>query len=228
MYFIVRIILLFCVHSICVAGNNNNILPANYSEELGLILKNYQNNAFNDEQLEQRLKLCSDNGNPGCTYFLCDYYYTRKLYSLAYTTCSNIEGNYFQEEKDFMLGYLLTNGLGILQNKEKGLEFYINSVAGGDAVSAWNISVVYTKEMATLIEAKQYNSQLDDATVNAYAWAKVAQALGYENYTDTNGVQKSISTVLNAYRAILTNISRIDEADTLAKEICSQIKKCNQ
>lgn len=222
------IILIFIFTPICFASDTQLTLPTNYLKELEAIFQNYKNGTLNAEQLEQNLKICSDNGNPECSNFLCNYYFTKKDYPLAYTTCSNIKEGYFEDEKNFMLGYMLTNGLGVLQNKDKGLQFYIKSVSTGEGVSAWNISVIYKDEMMKLIQAERYTAELDEDTVNGYAWAKVAQALGFENFTDKDGVKRPVSAIIDAYRNILIKINRLNEADNLATEICSQIKNCNQ
>lgn len=189
------------------------------------IMNSYSVGTLTENQYFEKLWDCSNLGNNYCTGLLGDYYYQKKSYSPAFSALQkyfdNLHPNDFVDSLFSMhlhgeFGWMYQTGNGVLINLDKALLHYKLAANIGDGESAFHISAIYAQKTKAFFYQK--NIKYIHNAMNMYAWALVAQALGY----------KIDNKYISGMEKLLFQISRIDEANLLAKKICLSIPACHQ
>jgi TPR repeat protein len=192
------------------------------------ILNEWGNGDITEKHFLEKLEVCSNKGNTFCLDGLCLYYYHLKNYKIAYSICSSYKTKTETGEIETLIGNMLFEGRGVLQNKNKALEHFLKSVSYGNAISAYNISRIYNEKMLRLKVSGNLDEEYRSNLIATYAWTKIAKALGIEKINNDNGEAIEISILIDIYRDWLIQLSLLQQGDELAAELCSHIKNCIQ
>lgn len=175
------------------------------------------------------LKTCSEAGNQHCSGVLGLHYYAKGDYVLARPLL--LKGSQMgMSYCDFTLGLLYSEGKGVLQSDDKAINFYKRAAKLGNATAAYNISTIYLNNSIPL----SYRFTQDEMTkykynvTNAYAWEKIALALGEKMVLKENGQELPLLDDLNLIKQKLLERGYLNEADKIASDICSTIPECAQ
>lgn len=187
-------------------------------------------------EYEKRAKVCSDENNIYCSSFLGRHYYGNKEYRKAYPLLMKSQG--IIKMKDFvsegaapseeLLGNMFRFGDGVMQSDDTAIEHYKVCASLGNTRCAIGI---FSSYMGKFEGMKVGSPSYESAVKSAYAWAKVTQGLGVENYRDTEGEIIKLSEGITTFRKGMIHASgeRLAiEADGLASVICSTISGCIQ
>lgn len=197
-------------------------------DEALTIFNNLANGEISHKQFFRELNACAQRGNTFCLDGLCLYYYNKENYKIAFSVCTSYTTKLENGVIEGMIGYMLSEGLGVLQNNEKAAEYYIKSASMGNGTSAYNLSRIYNKKMLALHHSKNYSEEFEQYLIFTYAWTKIAKALGKEKIEKNNGGEVEISELIEMYREWLMSLSILEKGDALAKELCSHISNCVQ
>ena len=170
------------------------------------------------------LTTCSKNGNLYCSVMLGDFYYGEGEYHLAYPLLiAPTEVRFKFIEID--LGYMLMNGYGVSPNVEQAIDHFKKAAQLGSSMGAYNLGVVFGNKYADLVK-EDNNPDVKSNLIQAYAWYKIADNLGKDTATNTDGTKEDISIELNLLKTELVRLSAFSQAQELANKICSTIPKC--
>ncbi len=170
------------------------------------------------------LEKCSIKGNNYCTSLLGEKYYKEKSYESAYRLFKKCSDENIPE-CDHFIGEMHLEGNGVLQNEDKALKYFEKSVKQGIPSSAFNLGRIYT------LKAAHINNIQDDKfsynITRAYAWLKVAKALGVEELQDSDGKNIKMSSHLEMIKKVM-NPNQLTQANSLASNFCASTEGCVQ
>ncbi len=196
--------------------------------EAVVIIKSYDSQKIGKSKYIEELKTCSDNQNYYCSGVLGEYYYSNKEYFLAYPLLSKYSGSIGSEDTELYIGNMFAAGEGVLQNDNKAIFHYTKCAKLGEKICAYNIAITYDNNAIRMSDEYSINSSMWSDKIKAYAWFKVAKALGQNKHTYVNGSKVDLSIKIEDMRKHLSGKSLISQADTLASKLCSTIPKCIQ
>lgn len=182
------------------AQRTKNVLRA--ADAMVLKLK-HKNKEITDSQYLELLEKCNDSGNEFCSSFIgvfyCNNHDCRKAYPY-YLKSINVPLS------QYSLGQMYQNGSGVLQSLDKSIYYFKMCAMGGDNDCAMGISKSYAQSS----EFKE-----------AFAWGKIYLALGGEF-----AKKLAFYELTERCRQFMSK-TEIQQADTIAQEICKTIPACN-
>ncbi|HAU1368075.1 TPA: sel1 repeat family protein [Legionella pneumophila] len=169
-----------------------------------------------DNEYYKKLKICSNKGNKYCSFALGQHYFLDGNYSKAYHLFVKSDGiivkwkgNESESSSDWYIGHMHDEGIGVLQNRDKAIQYYKKCAILGLADCGLGISIAYLNT---------------NNIVQSYAWAQVTRALVHQR-------DREIKSVLDdtiKYNEEVLGTMKIKEANVIARKICSSIPKCIQ
>lgn len=161
-------------------------------------------------------------------FILGEYYTQNENYKLAFKYFSKCSGSEF--DCDFQLASLYFEGLGVLQDDEKAINYFLKSVKSGNSTSAYNLSVIYGKKAFRSFDILN-QEKMDSYYYNlmrSYAWRKVSMAMGNKTAITRGNKEESILIVFEELKNILSRANKLNSANKLAEQFCSSIPACAQ
>ncbi|KTD68882.1 Sel1 repeat protein [Legionella steelei] len=202
------------------------------NESVSIILS-YESGKITDKIYEQKLTECSNKENMECTGILAEYYLKKKSYNVAYPlllkVLKNKPSNISKEHLSYDLGRMFHYGWGVLQNENKALHYLRIAAKLGNGSSAMLIASIYFDQCKDVISDVAYYSkhkkEFDQNIIRAYAWYKVAKSLPKNVKIKPT---KNEVVLIDRSKIHLMSISKLEEANKLASNICSGIPTCRQ
>ena len=224
----------------CLAKKFNSVLDEKM-KNVSDIFARYLDGKIVENKYTEELYVCSKIGNEYCSGLLGHWYFLKGEYSSARALLINAS-NLKAEVYNYDLGYMYQHGLGVLQNDNKAIEYYKKCALLDNSDCAFNIGAIYTSKAYLSIKAFSRTknhilvSKINYNLIRGYAWFKLSPLLSknpiYLNdghKTDLSKTNASIRVaVLEELKENLTMVSKLNESDKLAAQICSTISACKQ
>jgi TPR repeat protein len=208
----------------------------NYWKPL-LLSQKYSDGELTENEYVGMLNQCSKEEAGYCAASLGEYYSVRKKqYDRAYPLLleaskdTNAPSSIYEPptvRASYLLGQMYADGIGVLQNDDKAIEYFKKSVTyGSDRNSAMRLALIYTKKWRE--ESTDY--RINEFLTHSYAWWKVALALPKSDIPikTIDGSELEPQKDIRKFENFDEFRPNIKLANKLAQQICSTIPKCVQ
>ena len=202
------------------------------------LVEEKNNEKITKEQYIEKLLKCSEEGNNYCSVFIAEDFLAYNKYEKAYPYLIKAINDKIAPDSDihspsafanYDLGMMYSYGNGVLQNSDKAIEYFSQSVKlGMDRDAYVKISQEYLQKWDEETQGS-FNTYTSNAKFS-YAWMKLASSKATPKDPAKGNDHKIVNPAerISFFKTLLVYKSHITELNNIASDICSTIPSCIQ